>query len=76
MKEFMKSNSGLESRFPLFIEFPDYSAQELYLIGKKMISSRGFHLSEDGAKAFEEEIIEQAVSEKEELTNHATGNPM
>lgn len=59
MKEFMKSNSGLESRFPLFIEFPDYSAQELYLIGKKMISSRGFHLSEDGAKAFEEEIIEQ-----------------
>lgn len=59
MKEFMKSNSGLESRFPLFIEFPDYSAQELYLIGKKMISSRGFHLSEAGAKAFEEEIIEQ-----------------
>ena len=24
----------------------------------------------------EEEIIEQAVSEKEELTHHATGNPM
>lgn len=59
MKEFMKSNSGLESRFPLFIEFPDYSATELYQIGKKMISSKGFELSEDGDKAFEEEIADQ-----------------
>ena len=31
---------------------------------------------EEKSNTNEEEIIEQAVSEKEELTNHATGNPM
>ena len=59
MKEFMKANSGLESRFPLFIEFPDYSADELYQIGLKMIESRGFRLESDGVKAFRDEIIDQ-----------------
>lgn len=59
MKDFMKANSGLESRFPLFIEFPDYSADELYQIGVKMISTRGFRLENDGAKAFRNEIADQ-----------------
>lgn len=59
MKDFMKANSGLESRFPLFIEFPDYSADELYQIGLKMISTRGFRLENDGAKAFRNEIADQ-----------------
>ena len=31
---------------------------------------------EEKSNTNEEEIIKQAVSEKEELTNHATGNPM
>ncbi len=59
MKYFMKANSGLESRFPLFIEFPDYSANELYQIGLKMIESRGFRLENDGIKAFRDEIADQ-----------------
>jgi SpoVK/Ycf46/Vps4 family AAA+-type ATPase len=59
MKDFMKSNSGLESRFPLFIEFPDYTADELYQIGLKMVSARGFRLEDDGRKALKEEITEQ-----------------
>ena len=58
MKEFMKSNSGLESRFPLFVEFPDYSAGELYQIGLKMIHARGFRMDLDGQKAFENEITD------------------
>lgn len=56
MKDFMSSNSGLESRFPLFIEFPDYTASELFEIGKKMIAGRGFVLTDDSEKLFEEEI--------------------
>jgi SpoVK/Ycf46/Vps4 family AAA+-type ATPase len=59
MKDFMKSNSGLESRFPLFVEFPDYSASELYQISLKMIHARGFRMDLDGQKAFENEIIDQ-----------------
>ena len=59
MKEFMKSNSGIESRFPFFIEFPDYSSAELYLIGKKMITAKGFSLTPESDAAFENEIAEQ-----------------
>ena len=32
MQEFMRSNPGLQSRFPITIEFPDYSADELMQI--------------------------------------------
>ena len=60
MKEFIKANSGLESRFPLFIEFPDYSEHELTEIGKKMIRSKGFVFSEEGEQAFAEEIKNQS----------------
>ena len=32
MEEFLQANSGLKSRFPNIIEFPDYTAQELWEI--------------------------------------------
>lgn len=56
MSEFMKSNSGLESRFPLRIDFPDYSAEELFEIGKQMIKGRGFTITDNALKLFEEEV--------------------
>lgn len=66
MADFMKSNSGLESRFPLSIEFQDYSFEELYKIGLRMISDRGFVLDEDAKLVFEEEITK--------LKRHATAS--
>lgn len=57
MSDFMKSNSGLKSRFPLRIDFPDYSASEMFEIGKQMIASRGFKLIGDADKVFEDEIV-------------------
>ena len=69
MKAFMKSNSGLESRFPLFIEFPDYSTDELSLIGKKMIVSKGFALSSEAELDFEEEITDQTRIASENAGN-------
>ena len=59
MKEFLKSNSGLESRFPIVIDFPDYSSDELYQIGCKMIETRGFVLSDESADVFRNEIEDQ-----------------
>jgi len=56
MKDFMKANSGLESRFPLQIEFPDYTAEELFEIGKDMVSKKGFCLSDTTISVFREEI--------------------
>lgn len=51
MSEFLKSNSGLESRFPLRIEFPDYTNSELVQIAARIISSKGFFLSEEAEAA-------------------------
>lgn len=58
MNDFMKANSGLESRFPLKIEFPDYSADELFEIGKNMVSKKGFILSEDAITVFKEAVYD------------------
>jgi SpoVK/Ycf46/Vps4 family AAA+-type ATPase len=51
MTEFLKTNSGLESRFPLQIEFPDYTADELYQIALKMFDGKGFRLSAESVGA-------------------------
>lgn len=44
MKEFLKSNSGLVSRFNKFIEFKDYTDTELLDILDNMAVKAGFHL--------------------------------
>lgn len=50
MKEFMKINEGLKSRIPHWIDFPDYSADELTGIFKLMINERGFSITDDAVK--------------------------
>ncbi len=46
MKEFLTANSGLESRFPNVIEFPDYTGQELLDIAKITARSKGYQIDE------------------------------
>ena len=46
MEEFLTANSGLRSRFPNIIEFPDYTAQELLDITKSIVKSKGYRLDE------------------------------
>ena len=45
MKDFLESNSGLASRFPNQIEFPDYTAVELYQITEIQARSKGYRLA-------------------------------
>lgn len=56
MKDFMKANSGLKSRFPIEIDFPDYSIEELYQIALNMIDSKGFQIDEDAKEVLYENI--------------------
>ncbi|MEI5905866.1 AAA family ATPase [Bacillus spongiae] len=42
MDDFMKVNPGLQSRFPYFIEFPDYTSEEMFEILTEMASSKDF----------------------------------
>lgn len=46
MEEFLTANSGLRSRFPNIIEFPDYTPEELLEITASIASKMGYRLSE------------------------------
>lgn len=44
MKEFLESNSGLKSRFPNLIEFPDYTADELVSISLSVAKQKEYRI--------------------------------
>ena len=46
MAEFLTANSGLKSRFPNIIEFPDYTGEELLAIAKLQAGGKGYTLDE------------------------------
>lgn len=48
MIRFIASNPGLQSRFNKYIQFEDYSHNELFLIMRKMCKDNCFSISEDG----------------------------
>lgn len=54
MKDFLKTNPGLTSRFNYFIEFPDYTPEELLEILKRMTRKNEYTLSPEAeARALE-----------------------
>lgn len=44
MEEFLESNSGLKSRFPNIIDFPDYTGEELLAIAKLTAKGKGYSI--------------------------------
>ena len=46
MQQFLSANSGLASRFPNQIEFPDYTADQLLDITVSLASARGYRLDD------------------------------
>ena len=50
MKAFMERNEGLKSRIPYWIDFPDYTTEELTDIFKLMIHEKGFCVTDDAIK--------------------------
>lgn len=52
MEELIQKNQGLQSRISFYIEFPDYSREELYCIMEKMVSEEGMELAEDVKETF------------------------
>jgi len=50
MEEFLESNSGLKSRFPNIIDFPDYTGEELLAIAKLTAKGKGYAIDEEAEK--------------------------
>ena len=42
MDRFLQLNPGLKSRFPIIVEFPDYTVDELMEIARKMVAEREY----------------------------------
>ncbi|MCR5229513.1 MAG: AAA family ATPase [Solobacterium sp.] len=53
MKGFLESNSGLKSRFPNLIHFPDYTGEELRKIAEIQAKSKGYYIDEGAIRELE-----------------------
>ena len=64
IKKFVNSNPGLSSRFNRYIEFPDYSEDELAEIFKSLLSKYDYSMDYDAEVAMKK-CIANAVQEKD-----------
>ena len=64
MKQFIDSNPGLQSRFNRYIEFPDYTPDELYQIFALSLKKYDYHITDD-AKVALQHFFEDAVAHKD-----------
>lgn len=64
MKDFINSNPGLQSRFTRYIEFPDYTEDELHRILLSFVERNDYALTRDAEKKAVG-IIREAVSRKD-----------
>ena len=64
MQRFIDSNPGLQSRFNRYIDFPDYTAQELSDIYKMYMKKNQYTLASD-AETFLKQQFDHAVAHKD-----------
>ena len=70
MEKFIASNPGLASRFNKYIEFHDYSKEELYQIFEYICSVSSYRIDAEGEQALKE-YLEKIVSNKDETFGNA-----
>jgi len=70
MNDFIKTNPGLKSRFPIHIDFPDYSVRELLEIAKLMLTKRQYTLSPAAGEALKR-VLELQTGKGNEHSGNA-----
>ena len=69
MQQFLKSNTGLISRFNKFIEFTDYTRDELILILKTMAEKAGLTIEDEALMAVRNKLDQMGEQEQTEFGN-------
>ena len=69
MEGFLESNSGLKSRFPNTIFFPDYTGEELRKIAVIQAKSKGYVIAENALPALEEYFTKVQATNAAEAGN-------
>lgn len=57
MDYFLSLNPGLESRFPIILEFPDYTVDQLIEIGKIILQERDYVLTPDAERRLRDHLV-------------------
>ncbi|WP_406564890.1 MULTISPECIES: stage V sporulation protein K [Bacillus] len=58
MEEFLRTNPGLVSRFPIIIDFPDYTVDELMEITYRMLKERQYVLSKEAEWKLRDHLLQ------------------
>ena len=69
MNHFFAANPGLKSRFNTFIEFPDYSADELQKMFEKLCSDNDYDLADDVHECIHNILLKQVSEKKDNFAN-------
>ena len=72
MQKFIHSNPGLESRFNKYIHFPDYTAEELYMIFEKMCEKYEYSVDSNVENAVKNEINRLVSTKNDNFANART----
>ena len=63
MKKLIDSNPGLQSRFSRYIDFPDYTAEELYQIFRMYLRKNEYNITQEAAAKLRQQL-ENVVATK------------
>ena len=58
MEDFLRTNPGLVSRFPIIIDFPDYTVDELMEITNRMLIERQYVLSKEAEWKIRDHLLQ------------------
>ncbi len=69
MKKFIDANPGLQSRFTRYINFPDYSSNELYAIFMSRINKYAYKLDKDADQYLRKSLAETVAHKSRNFGN-------
>lgn len=69
MDSFIRSNPGLRSRFPIHIDFPDYSAEELLQISELMVKKRQYRFTPEARELLATTLVQKTLSKESQSGN-------
>lgn len=69
MDQFLRTNPGLPSRFPIMVTFEDYDETELIQIAKQMLRTREYKLSKEAEQKFRSYLRSILTHERRNFAN-------
>ncbi|WP_299092217.1 stage V sporulation protein K [uncultured Metabacillus sp.] len=70
MENFLSLNPGLLSRFPIVVDFPDYSVDDLMEISSRMLAEREYQFNEDATVKLREHLMSvKAITHPAKFSN-------